>query len=195
MAEPGKDEDDKWLEALSGRRVDDMAPGLTNEIQVLRRVLRSREEAELRSAGGFPGAEERGLHALLFRLRGERLLEARGLRRFALPLALAASVAIAIALVRPDLISTGQVHYDEPPAYRGALTEQTVAGERPKEDAERLAAALKTSGISARLYQRGKEFLVDFSVAGDQVERAGDALKPLGVTPRSGDHRIVFRPR
>lgn len=193
MADPL--DDDKWIDVLAGRPSANVTPDTAREAEMLRRVMRAREQAEQEALDAAPASEERGLHALLFRLRRERLLERTLLRRLSVPLAVAAAVALMILVVRPGMFFPERVYYDEPPAFRGPVAQQSIASERPKEEAESLAQSLKAQGIAARLYQKERSYMVDFNLRGDEPQKLRDLLGRFGATAQSGDNRLVFTPR
>jgi hypothetical protein len=191
-----EDDDDRaWLDALAGRPPTGINRPLENEALVVRRALLEEERAEQRAIPSGGEDEARGLQRLLFQLRRQGLLERGLVRRLAIPLALAASLAVIFLASRPDFFLGPRTYYDEPPAYRGALQQHTVASAHPKEDAEQLARTLKDKGAAARLYQVGRSFIVDIDAGQADMEALFQALKPLGAVPKPGLNRIVFQPR
>lgn len=190
------DGDDRaWLDALAGRPVTGAERELENEALAVRRLLLEQERAEQQALASRREDEARGLQRLLFQLRRQGLLDRGLVRRLAVPLALAAGLAVIIVASRPDLLLGPRTYYDEPPAYRGALQEHTVASADPREDAEALARALKEKRVAARLYQAGRSFIVDVDAAQADMDALSQALKPLGAAPKPGLNRIVFQPR
>ena len=188
------DDNQPWLDSLAGREAEGMSFAEAVEPAALRRVLLAREEAEQRKLAMQAASDEHALQAMLFRLRRERLIDRPFLRRFGVPLALAASVAMA-ALILTPMFSGETALYDEPPRMRGALPEDTVQSTNPKGDAEKLAAALKAARMEARIYQNKKVFVVDASLSAEEVKTVEPLFAVYGLKPREGQSRIFFRLR
>lgn len=212
MALPGENDDiDQWVEQLAGRwGVNPSAKGAPEgpaEVRVLREVLahRSAHEREvLDSTHGLQASEDHALQRLRFRLKREGLLSRPVWRRLRWLPAVAAAMLLAVAGVRLHLPEPELPHvayafaYEEPPRYRGAVSQVPVRVDKPVASARQLAAALEKLGAQPRLYVWQGEAIVDF----EATPATWDALQkdlPTLILPADARHvglnRLVFSAR
>lgn len=212
MAGPGEKEDiDQWIEQLAGRwgisPLSNGAPEGPAEVRVLREVLvrrSARERDVLDTMHGLQASEDHALQRLRFRLKQEGLLR-RPIRHWPswLP---AAAVAMLLAVVgvrlhwpEPELPQVAYaVVYEEPPRYRGAVSQVRVRADKPLTAARELAAALEKLGAQPRLYAWQGEAIVDFEATPDTWAALQKDL-PAFIVPadarRDGLNRLVFGAR
>jgi len=120
--------------------------------------------------------------------------------------AVAAALLLAVAGVRlhspepePELPHVAYAFaYEEPPRYRGAVSQVPVRVDKPVASARQLAAALEKLGAQPRLYVWQGEAIVDF----EATPATWDALQkdlPTLILPADARHvglnRLVFSAR
>jgi len=212
MALPGENDDiDQWVEQLAGRwGINPSAKGAPEgpaEVRVLREVLAHRSAHErdvLDSTHGLQASEDQALQRLRFRLKREGLLR-RPIRHWPrwLPAA-AAAMLLAVVGVRlhwlePELRHVAYaVVYEEPPRYRGAVSQVWVRADKPLTAARELAAALEKLGAQPRLYAWQGEAIVDFEATPATWAALQKDLPTLIVPAdarRDGLNRLVFGAR
>ncbi|MCP5267184.1 MAG: hypothetical protein H6934_13795 [Burkholderiaceae bacterium] len=112
--------------------------------------------------------------------------------RWAAPAAIAASVLLAVVLVRPW---SDDGVYGAPPQWRGdAPAVVVVVDASPRSRAETLAKAFEAAGLTARLYRRDAVFFVDVDVPPEAVEPGKSLLESLEIEPKTGQYRVEIRP-
>jgi hypothetical protein len=152
--------------------------------------------------------DQAGVERLMFALRREGLLpkaDAPGqdnkrpgdklaksaLPRWMIPSALAASVLVGFFALQALQLGQWAVQYDEPPTMRGHVQEISLRDKTPKAKAEDIVGKLKEAGLTARIYQKREQFVVDTDLIPDKLESASKVLAELGIAPKVGQVRIT----
>jgi len=187
------DEDlDTWLNALAGRTEDKDVPEATMvRSTILREDLEIQAKID-RSAASDKNATQR----LLFRLRRERVLHEPFFSRLRLPLAIAASLIVAVLVsfqFQGDKDTDSNVAYDEPPVFRGGSSNDIVLkAPAPAKVARALVAELGQAGLTATIYRDSDGYYVDFDLPQEQSIVVGQRYFPGGIKPRVGHNRIII---
>ena len=195
MAEPPgvESDDEQWFARLQGRPVVANDADAVREGDALRRAILLERESHLAREQVDEGAEA-GAERLLFALRREGLLtqKKQGWRKW-VPLAAAAAFVAALApvLLRGPLVDDG---YDEPPGFRGGASSLVIKHPTPREQAEVLAKQVNKSGGSARIYRKGKVFVVDVDVPPERADTIREALRGQVALPEGAQIRIEINP-
>lgn len=188
-------DDDVWLDALRGRPPAHADDATVREAQDLRHALL----AQYAQRDGVELGDKAEQQRLLFRLRREGLLAANAAsskQRWRVPLAAAAVIALAAALIQmlPDArIEGGGVE-----VLRGAEPPQTLIVDDVGATAQKLESVLREAGATVSVLDVGggaRE--VAATVPIDQTQRVARELAPFGLQPplADGTLRIEIRLR
>jgi hypothetical protein len=184
------DDDDKWLARLRGKSREAQNVDEQRAAEALRaEIRRVNDTTEVRHDG------PRELERLLFRLRKERLLDARSESSWkrALPMSAVAIVVAGIATTMVWQSGLFQPGGDDFPIMRGGAP-QLIDADDPAKAAEQLLATLKKFDIPAQHYEIGTTVGVMAKVPAEKAESVRSALTPLGASlPSSGELRVEFR--
>ena len=174
-------DDTDWFEALAGRAPPRGAdPAAATEAGAVRAALRARVEQT-----SLPEHDsEAGVERLLFRLRQERLLDAKPPRprwQTYAGAALAASLALVVGL----LVMQPGIGPEDPGRSRGGAV-QTLTSPEPDKLGDAIVKSLESVGLKPRLIQFGDTVTIE----SDWPERPGAqhaaALARHGLQPPEG---------
>jgi hypothetical protein len=194
------DSDAQWFARLTGSDAPGDDAQAAAEADAMRRafaVERERIEQDARLREPIDGNEHAAaLQRLLFRLRRERLLETRASRwrRWVPAAGLAVAATLVFFAIGPLQRDDVRVYYDEPPTLRGAIRIVNKTDNRPRQAAEAFAAALRTAGIPASIYQSGMVFSVDANVPAERLADLAPMLAAHGIPGRPGPMRATWGP-
>lgn len=215
--------DEEWLARLADSKASVSDPKVAREAEAVSAAIRREAATVAgRVEAAFPAdVRERRLDELLGAMKREGLIPAEasahagvstrpaaptggGLLRgvvaalsgrwqWAAPAAIAASVLLAVVLVRPWEVA---VVYDSPPVWRGERKPPpiVVRDKSPQARAEALAKAFAGARLSARLYQQERVFIVDVDVPPESVDSARAEFEKIGAKVEAGQYRVEVRP-
>lgn len=181
-------DDEAWLDALRGRPFAHADQATQREAQDLRRALFTQHARSDDAASDNKAEFER----LLFRLRREGLVDAPAgstQRRWHVPLAIAAVIALAVALLRM-LPSEG----DQTDILRGTSPLQTLATDDVDATVQTIESILRRAGAEVSVHDLGAGTReVAATVPSDQIERLTRELAPFGLKSPQPDGTLHIK--
>lgn len=193
------DSDQQWFDRLSGKPGPYDSERAVREADALRLALDLEHERLTREAAESSDDEdddEKLAHEwerLQFELKRQGLLGKSQRPRWLWPAlgGMAAAVMLSVVLV-PLWRDGGEQIYGQPPVLRGAEPVRQVVSATPQAAAEGLLQELQQRGLTARIYQANRSFVVDVNLKVEQLEVARPAFLRHDLAPAPGLNRLVF---
>lgn len=190
------DSDQQWLDRLSGKPGPYADEQAVREADALRLALDLEHEKLIREATASAHDDKTTAHdweRLQFELKRHGLLGMSQRPRWLWPAlgGMAAALMLSVVLV-PLWRDGGEQIYGQPPVLRGAEPVRQVVSATPQAAAEGLLQELQQRGLTARIYQANRSFVVDVNLKVEQLEVARPAFLRHGLAPAPGLNRLVF---